>query len=122
MTRIQLRRDTAANWTAANPLLASGEVGYETDTKKRKTGDGATTWTALAYDAAGGGGAATTDAGALVTGTLADARLSTATATALAAATSAVQPAALTTETNRALNAERAGNGRALAYSIALGG
>lgn len=47
--RIQLRRDTAANWTTANPVLASGEKGYETDTKRQKIGDGTTAWTSLAY-------------------------------------------------------------------------
>ena len=30
--RVQLRRDTAANWTSANPVLASGEMGFESDT------------------------------------------------------------------------------------------
>ena len=49
--RIQYRRDTAANWTAANPTLAAGEPGLETDTKKRKIGDGTTAWTALGYQA-----------------------------------------------------------------------
>lgn len=48
-TRIQLRRDTAANWTAANPVLASGEVGVELDTKGLKVGDGSTAWNSLAY-------------------------------------------------------------------------
>lgn len=47
--RIQPRRDTAANWTTANPTLAVGELGYETDTKKTKRGDGATAWSSLAY-------------------------------------------------------------------------
>lgn len=47
--QIQFRRDTAANWTAADPTLASGEVGFETDTGKFKIGNGATAWTALAY-------------------------------------------------------------------------
>lgn len=47
--RIQYRRDTAANWTSVNPVLALGEPGYETDTKRRKTGDGTTAWTGLAY-------------------------------------------------------------------------
>lgn len=47
--RIQYRRDTAANWTAANPVLALGEPGWETDTKKRKVGDGTTAWTGLGY-------------------------------------------------------------------------
>jgi hypothetical protein len=46
---IQIRRDTAANWTAANPILASGEMGFETDTGKFKIGDGATAWTSLLY-------------------------------------------------------------------------
>lgn len=47
--RIQYRRDTAANWTAANPVLGLGEPGYETDTSKYKVGDGATAWASLAY-------------------------------------------------------------------------
>lgn len=47
--RIQLRRDTAANWTAADPTLAEAEIGYETDTAKWKIGDGATAWTVLGY-------------------------------------------------------------------------
>lgn len=46
---LQLRRDTAANWTAANPTLASGEIGLETDTDQIKIGDGATAWNSLAY-------------------------------------------------------------------------
>jgi microcystin-dependent protein len=41
---IQLRSDTAANWAAANPILAVGEMGYETDTKIVKIGDGVTAW------------------------------------------------------------------------------
>lgn len=48
-TIIQLRRDTAANWTANNPTLADGEQGYETDTGKEKIGDGSTAWNALSY-------------------------------------------------------------------------
>jgi hypothetical protein len=47
--QIQFRHDTAANWTAANPVLAGGEPGYETDTGKFKVGNGAAAWTALAY-------------------------------------------------------------------------
>jgi hypothetical protein len=46
---IQLRRDTAANWTSANPVLAQGELGFETDTRLYKIGNGATAWNALAY-------------------------------------------------------------------------
>lgn len=49
MAKIKLRRDTAANWTSANPTLAAGEPGYESDTKKIKYGDGTTAWTSLGY-------------------------------------------------------------------------
>ena len=47
--RIQIRRGTAAQWTAANPNLAAGEVGYETDTGRLKVGNGADQWTVLGY-------------------------------------------------------------------------
>lgn len=56
--QIQLRHDTAANWTSANPTLASGELGIETDTLRFKIGDGSTAWSSLAYrgvDGAPGG-------------------------------------------------------------------
>jgi hypothetical protein len=46
---IQIRRDTASNWTSANPILAQGEMGAETDTSKIKIGDGSTAWSSLAY-------------------------------------------------------------------------
>lgn len=49
MTTIKLRRGTAAAWTSANPTLASGEPGVETDTGKFKIGDGTTDWVSLAY-------------------------------------------------------------------------
>jgi hypothetical protein len=52
---IKLRRDAAGNWTAANPILALGEPGYETNTGKLKIGDGATHWNSLAYFVTGGG-------------------------------------------------------------------
>jgi len=47
--QIQLRRDTAANWASANPTLALGEFGMETDTMFYKIGDGTTAWASLAY-------------------------------------------------------------------------
>jgi len=47
--RIQLRRDTAAEWINYNPILAEIEIGYETDTMKWKVGDGVSTWSMLAY-------------------------------------------------------------------------
>jgi len=49
IARIRLRRDIAANWTAANPTLLAGEMGIETDTRKYKVGDGSTAWTGLSY-------------------------------------------------------------------------
>jgi hypothetical protein len=52
VTRIQLRRDRAANWTDTNPILDQGEPGYETDTGNIKYGDGASRWSVLPY---GGG-------------------------------------------------------------------
>jgi hypothetical protein len=48
-SRLQNRRDTAANWTSNNPTLAAGEIGLEVDTSKFKMGDGSTAWTSLAY-------------------------------------------------------------------------
>jgi hypothetical protein len=49
-TRIQVRRDTAANWrTSGSTTLASGEIGFETDTLLFKIGDGSQTWTNLEY-------------------------------------------------------------------------
>jgi hypothetical protein len=47
--RIQFRRGTAAEWTAANPTLGAGEAGYETDTAKFKLGTGNTVWNSLDY-------------------------------------------------------------------------
>lgn len=57
-SRLQNRRDTASAWTSANPTLAAGEIGLETDTSKFKIGDGTTAWNSLAYAyAAGAAGA-----------------------------------------------------------------
>jgi nitrogen fixation protein len=46
---IKLRRGTASQWTTTNPILAEGEVGLETNTRKFKVGDGATAWNSLTY-------------------------------------------------------------------------
>jgi len=67
---IQLRRDTAANWTSANPTLAQGELGAETDTSKIKIGDGSTVWNSLGYLVDTGGYASYFDTTANFTGTL----------------------------------------------------
>ena len=47
--QIQIRRDTAANWTSVNPTLAAGEFGFETDTGMVKIGDGTTAWVSVQY-------------------------------------------------------------------------
>ena len=52
--QFQFRRDTAINWYNNNPLLASGEIGLETDTSSvgvylYKIGDGVLRWRLLPY-------------------------------------------------------------------------
>jgi hypothetical protein len=59
VTQIQVRRGTAAQWTSANPTLAAGEQGFETDTLKLKIGTGSTAWNSLAYVATGSVGTVT---------------------------------------------------------------
>jgi uncharacterized protein YgfB (UPF0149 family) len=46
---LQIRRDTASNWTSENPTLYDGQQGYETDTGQMKIGDGITAWNSLTY-------------------------------------------------------------------------
>jgi hypothetical protein len=62
--KIQLRRDTSANWTSNNPILAAGEVAFtsdvfytSTDQQRFKIGDGVQTWTQLDYVPEGGASA-----------------------------------------------------------------
>lgn len=50
---IKLRRGVASLWTSTNPVLAAGEPGFETDTKKLKFGDGTTAWNSLQYVSGG---------------------------------------------------------------------
>ena len=83
--RIQIRRDTAANWASANPVLAVGEQGYETDTGKMKIGNGSSTWNALSYfadtssvDAATLDGLDSTDFATAAQGALADSAIQSA--------------------------------------------
>ena len=49
ITRIQLRRDSASNWTLNNPTLAIGEFGIDTDTYNFKIGNGVDNWNNLEY-------------------------------------------------------------------------
>ena len=47
LARILLRRGTAAEWAAEDPVLEDGEPGYETDTHLLRIGDGVSTFTNL---------------------------------------------------------------------------
>jgi hypothetical protein len=58
---IKLRRDTAANWSSADPVLADGQPGYDQTNGLLKIGDGATAWTSLA--SIGGAGVSDGDKG-----------------------------------------------------------
>lgn len=61
ITTIKLRRGTAAQWTSANPVLAAGEMGIETDTQRSKFGDGTTAWNSLSYSVGDSSGIGTID-------------------------------------------------------------
>lgn len=50
--KIVIRNNIAANWTSTNPILLSGEMGIEKDSKKFKFGDGVTAWNDLPYASA----------------------------------------------------------------------
>jgi hypothetical protein len=47
--RIQIRRDSAINWTTHNPTLRSGELGLNEDNGRVKIGDASTPWSGLMY-------------------------------------------------------------------------
>jgi hypothetical protein len=49
MTTILLRRNSSVQWATLNPILLSGEQGYETDTGKMKIGNGHRRWLELEY-------------------------------------------------------------------------
>ena len=47
--KMQIRRDSATNWTSTNPTLSQGEMGYELNTGKLKIGNGVDAWINLDY-------------------------------------------------------------------------
>lgn len=49
LTKFKLRHDIASNWDTKNPVLLDGEVGFETDTKNFKVGNGTSSWQELQY-------------------------------------------------------------------------
>lgn len=56
MTQIQVRRGLASgedSWNSVNPTLASGEIGFETDTNRLKVGTGSA-WNSTNYLRMGG--------------------------------------------------------------------
>lgn len=46
---LKIRNDLAANWTTKNPILSSGEIGFENDTLLVKVGDSIHNWGHLPY-------------------------------------------------------------------------
>jgi hypothetical protein len=46
---IQVRRDTATNWETTNPVLAVGEIGFDTTNNQLKIGTGTNTWNQLQF-------------------------------------------------------------------------
>ena len=68
MTRIQLRRDTAANWSTINPTPSAGEPCFETDTGRFKIGDGSTDYNSLPYQGGTSKTAVTTDTAQTISG------------------------------------------------------
>lgn len=64
--RMWQRRDTAANWTAKNPILEEGEIGVQISATSGspiegiKIGNGVTPWADLAFFGGSGGGSTTT--------------------------------------------------------------
>lgn len=49
LSRLLQRRGSASQWAVTNPVLESGELGVELDTKNIKLGDGRTAWNNLSY-------------------------------------------------------------------------
>lgn len=49
MTVIRVWSRNLSEWSAANPVLEDGRLGFERDTKRLKVGDGTTAWNSLAY-------------------------------------------------------------------------
>lgn len=57
VSTIQMRRGSTAEWTAADPVLAEGELAYDETTGDVYVGDGVTPWSGLTPINGGGGGA-----------------------------------------------------------------
>jgi hypothetical protein len=79
-TQIQLRRGTTAEWTAANPILAEGEVGIDLTTSCFRIGNGVSPWGVLPDFVCAGGNGGGGEGGATQLSELSDVNTSTPTA------------------------------------------
>ena len=130
---IQPRRGTSDQWVSADPILAVGEMGYETDTRKFKYGDGLTNWQNLPYgiSAANLGDASSVGVSLLTALTIEDARtvLGIGTGTSInatdivdsTAVGRAVLKAATTSAAQDAIGATTVGKGVLVAVDAAAG-
>ena len=118
--RIQLRRDTAANWVSNNPILLSGELGIETDSLKFKIGNGSR-WnatTSYAFKAGEANGVATLNAlGKIPTSQLPD---SMSVSADLAAAIAALSTTSISEGSNKYFTNQRAIEAVASSISAAI--
>ena len=48
-TQIQIRRDTEANWSGVNPILADGEIGFDVTSNRFKVGNGVDAWNDIEF-------------------------------------------------------------------------
>lgn len=53
--RIQMRRGTTSQWNSADPVLAAGEIGFNTTNGLIKVGTGSTSWSNIDYLVTNGG-------------------------------------------------------------------
>lgn len=49
LTRIRVRRASSSEWSSINPVLALGEIAYETNSNRLKVGNGVSFWSGLPY-------------------------------------------------------------------------
>jgi hypothetical protein len=56
---IKIRSGSASLWSSANPILNSGEIGYDTTNKILKIGDGISNWNSLTIIGGSGSGGST---------------------------------------------------------------
>lgn len=50
LINIQFRRGQSSQWVESNPVLGSGELGFELDTNQFKIGNGISNWLSLPYN------------------------------------------------------------------------